>query len=81
MENPVQKNFAKFSGKYLCLSVSFDKVQDLRFATLLKRDFDTVVFMQMLPNFRNTFFKEHLQATALSIVLTFVYACISFSLF
>ena len=81
MENRVQKNFAKFTGKYLCLSLFFDKVQGLKFAALLKRDFDTVVFMQILRNFRNTFFIEHLQATALSIVLIFVYTCISFSLF
>ena len=33
----VLKNFAKFTGKHLCQSLFFNKVADLRSATLLKK--------------------------------------------
>ena len=33
----VFRNFAKFTGKYLCQSLFFNKVADLRPATLLKK--------------------------------------------
>ena len=34
----VLRNFAKFTGKHLCQSLFFNKVADLRPATLLKKD-------------------------------------------
>ena len=43
----VLKNFAKFTGKYLFLSLFliFNIVASLRPVTLLKRDFNTDVFL------------------------------------
>ena len=41
----VLKNFAKFTGKYLCQSLFFNKVTGLRPTTLLKRDSDTDVLL------------------------------------
>ena len=35
----VLKNFLKFTEKYLCQSLFFNKVADLRLATLLKKRF------------------------------------------
>ena len=40
----VLRNFAKFTGKHLCQSLFFNKVADLRPATLLKRDSGTGIF-------------------------------------
>ena len=37
IKNGVLKNFTKFTGKHLCQSLFFNKVADLRPATLLKR--------------------------------------------
>ena len=36
-KNGVLKNFAKFTGKYICQSLFFNKIADMRPATLLKR--------------------------------------------
>ena len=36
-EKGVLRNIAKFTGKYLCQSLFFNKVADLRPATLLKK--------------------------------------------
>ena len=38
MKKGVPRNFAKFAGKLLCQSPFFNKVADLRPATLLKKD-------------------------------------------
>ena len=48
-------NFANFTGKHLCWSLFFTKVQAVRPATLLKKDSYTDVF---LGNVRNS--EEHL---------------------
>ena len=45
-------SFAKFTGKHLCQSLSFDKVAG------------TGVFLWILESFKNTFFTEHSWATA-----------------
>ena len=37
MKKGVFKNFTKFTGKHLCLSLFFDKVTGLRPGTLLKK--------------------------------------------
>ena len=82
-------NFAKFTGKHQRQSLLFNKVEDLRPATLLKkwlwRRCFPVSFCQI---FRNIFFTEHLQTTAfgyhsVSSAFTFehisgIYSCISF---
>ena len=39
------RNFAKFIGKHLCQSLFFNKVADLRPATLLKKDSGIGVFL------------------------------------
>ena len=40
----VLNNFAKFTGKHLCQSLFFNKVANLRSASLLKNESDTGVF-------------------------------------
>ena len=50
MEKAVLKSFAIFTGKSLCLSLCLIKLQTFRSATLLKRDFNTVVFLWILRN-------------------------------
>ena len=45
LEIGVLENFAKFTGKYLCESLFFNKVAGLRSATLFKRETDTGVFL------------------------------------
>ena len=37
IEKDVRRNFTKFTGKHLCQSLFFNKVADLRPATLLKK--------------------------------------------
>ena len=46
----VLKNFAIFTRKHLCLSL-LNKVAGLRPATLLKRDSNTRIFLQILQHF------------------------------
>ena len=41
----VLEKFTKFTGKHLCFSLFFNKAKGLRFATLLKRDSGTGVFL------------------------------------
>ena len=50
MKKAVLKNFAIFTGKSLCLSLYLIKLQAFRSATLLKRDFNTGVFLWILRN-------------------------------
>ena len=52
----VLKNFAKFTGKYLCRSLFFNKVKSLKPATLLKRDSGTGVFLWNWWNFQDYLF-------------------------
>ena len=44
----VLKRFAKFTGKYLCQSLVFNKIAGLRSTTLLKKDSGTGVFAKFL---------------------------------
>ena len=61
----VLRNFTKFTGKYLCQSLFFNKVAGLRPATSLKKKpwyrCCPVNFAKFL---KNTFSTEHLQTTA-----------------
>ena len=59
----VLKNFAKFTRKYLCQSLLFNKVSDLRPTTLLKRNSEADVFLWILQILKNTFFTEFLWTT------------------
>ena len=54
------KDWAIFTGKHLCWSLFFIKLQVFSPATLLKRDSNTVVFLWMLWNFYWIIFIESL---------------------
>ena len=57
----ILRNFAKFSGKHLCLGLSFDKIPGLRPATLLKERLWHRCFLVNFEKFlRTPFFTEHL---------------------
>ena len=60
----VLQNFAKFTGKYLCQSLFFNKVVGLSLQLYWKRDSGTDVFCEFCEIARNIFFTEHLWATA-----------------
>ena len=51
----VLKNFAIFTGKYLCWSLFLIQLQAFRPATLLKRDSNTVVSCEYCKVFINNF--------------------------
>ena len=55
------KNFAKFTGKHLCQSLFFNKVNSLGPSTLIKKRFFSATFAKI---FNNTLFTEHLWTTA-----------------
>ena len=60
-EKGVLKNFVKFTGKYLWQGLFFNKVANLRPATLLNKTFwHSCEFCEIS---KNTFFKELLQET------------------
>ena len=61
------KNFAIFTGKHLRLSLFLIKMQTLRPASLLKRDYTTGLF-PMNISFKNTYIKTY-QRTAASEIL------------
>ena len=53
----VLKNFANFTGKHLCWSLFLIKLQDLSYRpTLLKKDFNTGVFLWKLQKFLSRVF-------------------------
>ena len=60
----VLRNFAKFTGKYLCQSLFSNKVTGLRPAALLQLTLELVFFCEFYEIFKNTFFLEHLWTTA-----------------
>ena len=58
-------NFAEFIGKHLCQSLFYNKVAALRPAILLKKEnLVQVFYCEFCEIFKNTFFTEHLPATA-----------------
>ena len=60
-EKGVLRNFAKFTGKYLCQSLFFNKVADVRLETLLKKRLAHRRFPVNFVKFlRAPFFTEHL---------------------
>ena len=64
----VDRNFAKFTGKYLCQSFFFNKVASLRPATLLKKSLWHKCFPVNFAKFlRTSFVTEHLRWLLLSI--------------
>ena len=55
----VLRNFAKFTGKHLCLSLFFDKVTGLRSATLLKERLWHRCFPMNFANFLNEYSRQY----------------------
>ena len=51
----VPKNFAIFTGKYLCWSRFLIKQPTISAATLLKGDYNTGVFLRFAKTFQNSF--------------------------
>ena len=65
----VLRNFAKFTGKHLCQSLFFDKVADLRPATLLKkRPWHRCFPVNFAKFLRTPFLTEHLRWLLLHLV-------------
>ena len=64
MKKVVLRNFTKFTGKHLCQSLFFNKVPGLGLQLYLKRDSGTGVSCEFCEISKNTFFTEHLWATA-----------------
>ena len=60
----VLRNFAKFTGKHMCQSLFYNKVADLRPATIKKDTLAQVFFCEFCKISKNTFFTEHLWAAA-----------------
>ena len=61
-KNGDSKDFAKFVGKYLCLSLFINKVAGLKPATLLKKETLARVFScEFSKIFKNTFLTERLR--------------------
>ena len=61
----VLKHFAKFRGKHLCQNLFFNKVANLRIATLVKKRLWHRCFSKKICEmFKNVFFTEHLRMTA-----------------
>ena len=59
-EKDVLRNFVKFTGKYLCQGLFFNKV-----AGLIKKEALAQVFScEFCEIFKNTFFTEHFRETA-----------------
>ena len=54
------KTLANFTGKHLCWSLFFTKLQAFRPATLLKRDSTQVFSCRICETLKNTYFEEHL---------------------
>ena len=50
-ERPPQKNFVKFTGNLLFLSLLFDEVAGIWNVTLVRRDSGTGAFLQSLTKF------------------------------
>ena len=59
----VLRNFSKFTGKHMCKSLSFNKVAG-RLQCYLKRGSTKVLSCEFCEISKNTFFMEHILATA-----------------
>ena len=67
----VLKNFAKFLEKYLSCSLFLIILQAWRLVTLLKRDFNTGVFLWILRNSKNSFFIDLITNSCFTLMQTF----------
>ena len=67
VKKSVLQNFPKFTGKHLCLSFFFNKVAGLKASNFIKKRLQHNCFHKNVENvniFKNTYFEEHLRATA-----------------
>ena len=65
LKKDVLKKFVKNSQENTCVEVSFFiKLQAKSLQLYLKMDSNTGVFLLILQSFKNTFFREHVRATA-----------------
>ena len=64
VKNGVLRNFAKFTGKPLCQSFFFNKVASIACNFIKKETLALVFSCKFYETSKNTFFKEHLWATA-----------------
>ena len=64
MKKGVLKNFAKSTGKHLSQSIFFNKVAGLTCIFIKKETLAQVSSCEFCEIFQNTFFIEHLRATA-----------------
>ena len=64
MKKSVLRNFTKFTGKHLCQSLFFNKVGGLGYNYIKKEILAQVFSCEICEISKNTFFTEHLSATA-----------------
>ena len=64
VKKAVLKHWAILIEKYLCWSLFSINLQAYKSATLLQTDSNTGLFLWILQNFKNLFFKGHLWTTA-----------------
>ena len=60
----VLKSLVKFRGKHLCRSLFLNKVSGFGPATLLKKNFDTVVSLWILPDISEHLFLQNISVVA-----------------
>ena len=70
-KKPVLKNFLVITGKHLCRSLLFNKVAELRPATLLKKRLQHKCFCVNTEVFKIIDFEEHLRLVACSFLESF----------
>ena len=71
----VPRNFTKFAGKHMCQNLFFNKAETCNF---IKNETLVQVFScEFCETFKNTFFAEHLRATA-SVPSTFPFSTFTF---
>ena len=75
LRNGALRNFAKFTGKHLCQSLFFNKVADLRSATLLKKRLWHRCFPVNFAKFLKTPFLQNTSGRLVLTQSTGIYIC------
>ena len=70
MKKSVLRNFAQFTGKHLCQSLSFNKIAGLACNFIKKEILTQVLSCEFCEISKNTFFTEHLRKTASVVTLS-----------
>ena len=63
-KNGILKKLAKYAQRNTCVGVFINKFIGWRPATLLKRNYNTDVFLWILKNFKNTFLTKYHRVTS-----------------